>query len=603
MPVNEMLLGLAGKAKPFVGPGETANGVPRPIAPSEKSVKCEEQVNNHRIQEMFEQLAQSDHLRSNWNGSGANYTPQPIILDAMDIPEATRPLVDVVAKNMHRSWIAQRKRLGWVHGARVDDQAKMHPEMVSFEKLPDMVRGAHKKDAAETIKLMVCAGCTINQISEGETVEHTKVPNALMRLLELIAYHLHEMWCKGKVEKGYVHGMKRDEKKKTHPDILPYYLLEIENRYFDQNSAEASIMHILNSGCSISPPKYRGSGLYDMDYTESVYYNELQRQIKTIRHNLAHEFKLKQEWAKADDHTYVPKPLDLDAVRVPQEVVYLIDLCAKSMHDSWIETNQRQGWTYGKETNHDKKQNPAMVPYHALSEELQRADQVSAEQTLRSILACGYIITTGRPKSSQPKDQTAGRASIESDGMARRLSGFIARKVSGYPEKEERKSSWYVPTKATRRTGSPLKVIQEQPPSPMDTRDRKATSLQLLEPVATPRRKSVVQTIPPELQELIDVIAHHLHETWSRGKIAQGYTYAAARNNERKHHPNLVPYHILSTSDRAFDVGIAEEAIMCVLKTGCKITKPARILVGDLISDAHHLKWAVSDQVSRQQLI
>jgi hypothetical protein len=68
--------------------------------------------------------------------------------------------------------------------------------------------------------------------------------------------------------------------------------------------------------------------------------------------------------------------------------------------------------------------------------------------------------------------------------------------------------------------------------------------------------------IPQELRELIEVIAYHLHETWSEEKMKAGYKYAPVRDNDRKHHPNLVPYYILC----APDLGIAEDAITCVLK-------------------------------------
>jgi hypothetical protein len=529
---------------------------------------------------MRDELEKSDELRKDWNGNLARYVPCPIALDDIEVPAATRPLVEVVAKNMHKSWVTQRERLGWMHGATIDIQEKTHPDMVNFEKLHDEAQEGQRKAAAGTLKLMVCAGCSINQLGEVGGRQFTKVPNALMSLLELLACHLHEVWCKSKVEMGYVYGITRDEKKKTHPQIMPYYLLEIQDRYFDQHSAQASIMHILNSGCSISPPKRRRAS-YEMDYTDSVYFNELQRRIAAIRHDLANEERLKNEWKNDPNHQYIAKPLDLDAVRVPQEVVYLIDLCAESMHDSWMETNERQGWSYGEETDNDHKKNPSMVPYNDLPAEHRRADQISAEQTLRSILACGYKIT--KPRAVSPEI------------ILNKTHHFTNQSPDGGP----RKPSWF-----GGKTGPA--ATTEEPPSPGSPGgrpraiSRKPTSARarMLRKLTRPRTQILRGRcmIPPELQELIEVIAYHLHETWSQEKMKQGYTYAAVRNNELKHHPNLVPYYILSTSDRAFDVGIAEEAIMCVLKTGCNIMKPARILVGDLISEEFKDKWTLSNQ-------
>jgi hypothetical protein len=539
--------------------------------------------------------------------------------------------------------------------------------MVTYGELPDEHKESHRGAAAESIKLIICAGCLITQQTAKEHVKHTKVPNELLPLLELIAYHLHEVWCKAKVDKGYKYGIIRSESEKTHPDILPYYLLEVEDRYFDQNSAEASIMYILNSGCSISAPR-RGNRCYETDYNDSVYFNELQRQIKSLRHNLACEEKLKKQWGEGDQK-YSPEPLDLDAVRIPSDVTHLIEICAESMHDSWMEMNQRQGWSYGEVSDHIKKSHPAMLPYADLPIDLRRSDQLSAEQTLRSILVCGYTITkanvtSGHVSTATPTSSDCPRPN--SGGEKRRKSWFDVKRESSSMKNSPRKSIApstdsttiphvrlenqaeqmrgrgalslesvaSTPVATPRGTGAPIgttdsllaeslvrmlgrpsprpsprsslaeqetavRTSRMSPPSPMlKSRDPNMlkSSAAMLPPIASRNTPSGRATIPPELQELIEVIAYHLHETWSQEKIKAGFAYAAVRNNALKHHPNLVPYYILSPLDRAYDLGIAEDAIICVLKAGCKIEKPARILVGDLISEEFRDKWAVTDQ-------
>jgi hypothetical protein len=503
--------------------------------------------NDRRIQEMFEEMANSDQLREDkYTPFGeiqvSNYTPCPIALGDVKVPTATVPLIKVVAKSMHECWLSIRERSGWVHGLVLDDTCKTHPDLVPFYELPPAAQVAQESAAAETIKLIVCAGCVINQRDkEGKGIKetHTQVPDILLPLRELIAYHLHEVWCKDKVSRGYRHGMTRSEKTKEHPQILPYYLLDIQERYFDQNSAKTSIMYILNSGCTISVPKGRSQS-YEMDYGDSVYFNELQKQIAGIRHNLANEVKLQAQWMGGEKFT--PKPLDLAAVVVPPEVKHLIEICAERMHDSWMETNERQGWCYGEASDHTQKTHPAMIPYEDLPADLRRADQVSAEQILRSILACGYTINQNDDLDT-PSPMLKGR-----------------------------------------NVGSTkLRILQ---PVPRSVRHQQT---------CTARGRL---TIPPEMRDLIEVIAYHLHETWSEEKMKQGYSFGSVRNHDKKHHPNLVPYYILTKSEQAYDLGSAEEAIMCVLKAGCIIKKPARILVGDLISAEFKDKWAVSAKVS-----
>jgi ryanodine receptor 2 len=594
-----------------------------------KSPACGDVSGNElRIRQMFEELDNADKLTENWEEIVSSYVPRRIPLDTMEVPRAALPLVAVVAKTMHESWFGTRERLGWVHGPEFDAALKMHPDLVPFEELSEDAQERHEAAAAETIKLLVSAGYAINRTEEEKNrTQYTKVPDKLIRVLELIAYHLHEVWCKDKMTKGYKYGVMRSDKTKTHPAIVPYYLLEVGDRYFDQNSAEASILFILNSGCTISAAKKAGrSQSYEADYADSAYFNELQRQIRTIRVNLQNEVNLKQQWKmNPESHTkYTAEPLDLDAVRVPQELKHLVEICAESMHDSWMETNERQGWCYGEASDHTRKTHPAMIPYHDLPADLRESDRVSAEQTIRSILACGYTITN----KSRSDPLSSPRLPLSDELAVREARVGVAN--NSYSDQR-----WATEKQPARQTNKSASLPDtEEPDSPFAgqtnarriTKNAKTASLPdtgmaaFLTGVATRKkinptspiksRANLVKgvsrlthtfkgrsTIPLELRELIEVIAYHLHETWSQDKMKQGWTHGEVRDNRVKKHPNLVPYYILTKSDRVYDLGSAEEAIMCVLKAGCKIAKPARILVGDLLSEDVKDKWAVSDKV------
>jgi hypothetical protein len=309
-----------------------------PPLPQPQDSPASDKIDNKlRIEEIYQQLRDSDKLRAAWDGKVKGYLPSPVALDEVDIPKAVLPLVDVVAESMHASWLSTREALGWVVGDNIDNTNKTHPDLVPFAKLWEGTRSNHQQAAMESIKLLICAGCCIIQQKKADQIEHTKVPNELLPLLELLAYNLHEGWCKTKVDNGYEYAVMRDENKKTHPDILPYYLVALEDRYFDQNSAKASILYILNSGHAIVTPNSAKASrpptqiLFDTDYNNSIYYNELCQQIKIYRYNLASGKKQKQmEWEKAEKAEgglkYKPAPLDLDAVRIPGEVMHLVSI-------------------------------------------------------------------------------------------------------------------------------------------------------------------------------------------------------------------------------------------------------------------------------------
>ena len=64
--------------------------------------------------------------------------------------------------------------------------------------------------------------------------------------------------------------------------------------------------------------------------------------------------------------TYIPKPLDVSNVPVPEELNVLLESLAANVHEEWAAGRQGQGWTYGPMRDEAKKETPCMVPYEAL---------------------------------------------------------------------------------------------------------------------------------------------------------------------------------------------------------------------------------------------
>ena len=80
-------------------------------------------------------------------------------------------------------------------------------------------------------------------------------------------------------------------------------------------------------------------------------------------------------------------------------------------------------------------------------------------------------------------------------------------------------------------------------------------------------------TLPEDLLELTEKIAEQVHDVWSVGRIAEGWTYGTERNDEKKTHPCLVPYSELPDSEREYDRATALATIKLIVALGYKVEK------------------------------
>lgn len=81
--------------------------------------------------------------------------------------------------------------------------------------------------------------------------------------------------------------------------------------------------------------------------------------------------------------------------------------------------------------------------------------------------------------------------------------------------------------------------------------------------------------LPQELSELAELIAKNVHEVWSVGRIADGWTYGEERNDVEKKHPCLVPYEELSESEKEYDRNTSVETIKLIMKLGFTVNRKA----------------------------
>ncbi len=79
--------------------------------------------------------------------------------------------------------------------------------------------------------------------------------------------------------------------------------------------------------------------------------------------------------------------------------------------------------------------------------------------------------------------------------------------------------------------------------------------------------------LPKELLELTEMIAENVHENWSKGRIAEGWTYGKVRDDEKKTTPCLVPYSELPEGEKEYDRNTALQTLKLIVALGYKIEK------------------------------
>lgn len=79
--------------------------------------------------------------------------------------------------------------------------------------------------------------------------------------------------------------------------------------------------------------------------------------------------------------------------------------------------------------------------------------------------------------------------------------------------------------------------------------------------------------LPRELMALTEKIAENVHENWSAGRIAEGWTYGEKRDDSKKTTPCLVPYSELSDEEKEYDRNTAMQTLKLIVKLGYRIEK------------------------------
>lgn len=77
------------------------------------------------------------------------------------------------------------------------------------------------------------------------------LPEALAELTEALAGNTHDAWARSRMDQGWTYGLRRDDRHRKHPDLLPYELLPEQEKAYDRQSAIGAIKLIVKLGYTI----------------------------------------------------------------------------------------------------------------------------------------------------------------------------------------------------------------------------------------------------------------------------------------------------------------------------------------------------------------
>lgn len=89
------------------------------------------------------------------------YTPEPLDVSGVRLPESLSELEELLAKHNHDVWAAQRIAEGWEYGNFRDDLRRIHPDLVPYEQLSEGEKEYDRKTVDGALKAILKHGFRI----------------------------------------------------------------------------------------------------------------------------------------------------------------------------------------------------------------------------------------------------------------------------------------------------------------------------------------------------------------------------------------------------------------------------------------------------------
>jgi hypothetical protein len=77
--------------------------------------------------------------------------------------------------------------------------------------------------------------------------------------------------------------------------------------------------------------------------------------------------------------------------------------------------------------------------------------------------------------------------------------------------------------------------------------------------------------LPDSLNDLVEMLSLNNHDVWAQQRIMEGWQFGDVRDDQRKTHPDLVPYEQLIESEKEYDRRTVVMTIKAILASGYTI--------------------------------
>jgi len=119
-----------------------------------------------------------------------------------------------------------------------------------------------------------------------------------------------------------------------------------------------------------------------------------------------------------------PYPPDGPQPELPADAAALVERLAELVHEGWMRQRTREGWSCGPVRDDAQRQHPCLVPYRELPDAEKEYDRISARETLRALIGCGYWL---QPPPTMPvsADESGFDHLLAATGKSEELSHLI----------------------------------------------------------------------------------------------------------------------------------------------------------------------------------
>ncbi|XP_043918075.1 LOW QUALITY PROTEIN: ryanodine receptor 1-like [Protopterus annectens] len=206
------------------------------------------------------------------------FTPCPVDTVQIVLPPHLERIKEKLAENIHELWALNKIEQGWIYGPVRDDNKKLHPCLVEFNRLPEPERNYNLQMSGETLKTLLALGCHVgmgdekaeenlkkiklpktHMMSNGYKpapldLSHVKLTPAQNTLVDKLAENGHNVWARDRVRQGWTYSYIQDIPNKRNPRLVPYHLLDERTKKTNRDSLCEAVRTLIGYGYNIEPP-------------------------------------------------------------------------------------------------------------------------------------------------------------------------------------------------------------------------------------------------------------------------------------------------------------------------------------------------------------